>query len=420
MKPLAMIVGLAVLASAGGLWWKCCTPAADAATFKTAPVRRGNVTATIAATGTVEPEEVVDVGAQVGGMIVAFGTAKDGKPIDYGSVVEEGSILAKIDDSLYAADAAQAHAQLDAAHAGVTRAKADLQQLQARLAQAAADWHRAERLGPSDVLSQSAYDAYQAAHAVAQANVAVGEAAIVQADAGVPLAEAALKRAERNLGYCVIRSPVRGVIVDRRVNIGQTVVSSLNAPSLFLIAKDLDRVQVWAAVNEAEISGVHAGQAATFTVEAFPGRTFRGVVRKVRLNASMTQNVVTYTVEVAAENGDGLLLPYLTANVQFVTDERRGVFVVPNAALGWTPSPQRGEAAPTELHARVWTPAGATARALEVEAGLSDGLMTEVEGAGLAEGLPVIVGETKAAAASAPSGTNPFTPQPSRNRRGGS
>ncbi|HZN40875.1 MAG TPA: efflux RND transporter periplasmic adaptor subunit [Planctomycetota bacterium] len=417
MKAIAWSVALLLLATGGYLLWSRSATAAAVTTFRTAQVSRGSVVASIDATGTVEPEEVVDVGAQVAGMILAFGTDKDGKPIDYGSEVEAGTVLARIDDSLYAADAAQAKAQLVSAQAGVTRARADLQQLQAKLVQATADWQRAKQLDASEILAQSGLDAAQEALDVGKANVAVGEAAIAQAEAGVQLAEAALKRAERNLGYCVIRSPVRGVIIDRRVNIGQTVVSSLNAPSLFLIAKDLEAVQVWAAVNESEISSVRAGQAVRFGVDAAPGRLFHGEVRKVRLNASMTQNVVTYTVEIAAENPDGLLLPYLTANVKFVVDEHKGVLLVPNAALAWSPAGQRPDAAGT---ARIWTPDADRSRPIAVKVGLSDGVCTEVEGEGLVEDLPVIVGETKASPvpAVAASGTNPFTPQIGRNRRG--
>src|SRR5437870_2788359 len=141
-----------------------------------------------------------------------------------------------------------------------------------------------------------------------------------------------LRRARTNLDYCTSRSPVKGVIVDRRVNVGQTVVSSLNAPSLFLIAKDLTRIQVWVSVNEADIGNIHPGQPVTFTVDAFPNQIFHGQITKIRLNATMTQNVVIYTVEVTTDNPDGQLLPYLTANVRFVTGSRHSVFVVPNAA----------------------------------------------------------------------------------------
>ncbi len=172
---------------------------------------------------------------------------------------------------------------------------------------------------------------------VAKANLAVGKAAVVQAQGTVSQAEATLQRALQNLDYCTIKSPVKGVIIDRRVNIGQTVVSSLNAPSLFLLAKDLNRLQVWVSVNEADIGRIKPGQPVTFTVDAQPGDVFPGKVGKIRLNATMTQNVVTYTVEVDTDNSGGKLFPYLTANVNFIVGERKNVLLVPNAALRWTP-----------------------------------------------------------------------------------
>src|SRR5262249_41659128 len=137
--------------------------------------------------------------------------------------------------------------------------------------------------------------------------------------------------------YCTIKSPVNGVIIDRRVDIGQTVVSSLSAPSLFLIAKDLSKMQVLVQVNEADIGHVKPGDPVTFTADAFPGDSFEGKVRKVRLNATQTQNVVTYTVEIVTDNSSLKLLPYLTANVRFVVDHREQVLAVPNAALRWSP-----------------------------------------------------------------------------------
>ena len=143
--------------------------------------------------------------------------------------------------------------------------------------------------------------------------------------------------ARTNLGYTTIKSPVRGVIIDRRVNIGQTVVASLNAPSLFLIAKDLRRMQVWASVNEADIGHIRLDMPVRFTVDAYAGETFHGKVTQIRMNATMTQNVVTYTVVVTTDNSNGKLLPYLTANVQFEMDQRSDVLLVPNAALRWKP-----------------------------------------------------------------------------------
>ena len=413
--------------------------------FRTGPVKRGDLLATISATGTVEPEEVIDVGAQVAGQINSFGKDKNGKTIDYGSVVEEGTILAQIDDSLYAADVALANAQLQQARAGVQRAEADLGQLKARLYQAKRDWERAQRLGPSEALAQSSYDSYKSACEIAQANVAVGEAAIVQARDTVAQAQATLQRAQRNLGYCTITSPVKGVIIDRRVNIGQTVVSSLNAPSLFLIAKDLKRMQVWVSVNEADIGNIHPGQPVSFTVDAYPGQVFRGEVGKIRLNATMTQNVVTYTVEVITDNSSGKLLPYLTANTQFELSQRNNVLLVPNAALRWFPQPeqvaakyramvdssaQRGagmggkpqssepavKSAAKSHQGTMWTQDGRYVRPIKVRVGLSDGTMTEVQGDDVKEGIEVIVGEQRQGMSDTGT-TNPFAPQMMRSSR---
>jgi len=255
-----LVVALLVLAlGGGGVAWYVSRVRREALLFSTAPVTRGDLVVTISATGTVEPEEVIDVGAQVAGQILSFGKDGSGKPIDYGSAVDEGTVLAQIDDSLYAADAAEAAAQVQQAGAGRERAQADLEQMKAKLYQAQRDWERAQKLGPSEALAESSYDAYQSAYETAKANVAVDEAAIAQAQATLTQAQAALQRAQRNLSYCTIKSPAKGVIIDRRVNIGQTVVASLNAPSLFPLAKDLKRMQVWVAVNEADIGNIHPG-----------------------------------------------------------------------------------------------------------------------------------------------------------------
>jgi HlyD family secretion protein len=304
-------------------------------------VTRGDITATISATGTLEPEAAVDIGAQVAGVIVAFGKDRDGKSIDWGSKVDAGTVLAKIDDALYVAAVRTAEAQLAQARANVLTSQANVLQQQANLLLATQNWDRARKLGPSDALSQSAYDQYRANFEVAKANLASAEAAVEQAKAAVEASQANLLTAQTNLNYCTIRSPVKGVVIDRRVNIGQTVVSSLNAPSLFLIANDLRRIQVWISVNEADVGSIHAGQPVAFTVDAFPGRTFLGRVGQVRLNATMTQNVVTYTIEVDTDNSDGSLLPYLTANAQFEIGRRQRVLLVPNAALHWSPRPER-------------------------------------------------------------------------------
>jgi len=218
-------------------------------------------------------------------------------------------------------------------------------------------------------------------------------------------------------------------------------VTSLNAPSLFLIAKDLTRMQVWVAVNEADIGKIHPGQPVTFTVDAFPDETFKGSVGKIRLNASMTQNVVTYTVEIITDNKDGRLLPYLTANVQFELKQINDVLKVPNSALRWSPTPDQiapefrdaGEStartdsnSPSQnqaekrsgrehLHA-LWTMKGDFVRPLWVNTGISDGTMTAVSGKELTAGIPVVTGILAANARSNDT-RNPFTPQFGRRKR---
>jgi len=439
IRRLLVAVAAAVILALA-ITWYLRRGDAQTASYRTDQVTRGDLLVSIRATGTVQPEEVVDVGAQVAGQILSFGKDANGKTVDYGSPVEAETVLAKIDDSLYAAEEAQAQAQVRSGSASLQRAEADLEQLKAKLNQADRDWQRAQKLGPSEALAQSTYDAYRSAYETAMANVAVGRAAILQANASQAQAEAVLRRAQRNLSYCTIKSPVKGVIVDRRVNIGQTVVASLNAPSLFLIAKDLRRMQVWVAVNEADIGKIHPGLPVTFTVDAFPGETFRGEVGKVRLNASMTQNVVTYTVEIVTDNSSGRLLPYLTANVQFELDRRNNVLMVPNAALRWRPSaeqvaPEAREAfeklagrkekpegssgspsitgtgsAASASRTALWIPEGDYVKPIRVQAGMTDGAFTEIQGEGLAEGLRVVTG-VQAQTDNQDVATNPFTPK---------
>ncbi|MFI5336335.1 MAG: efflux RND transporter periplasmic adaptor subunit [Opitutales bacterium] len=420
--PVLIILAALVAAAALGLWrqWD-----GKKIAFRTVVVSRGDVATTISATGTIEPEEVVDVGAQVAGQISSFGTDRNGKPIDYGSTVEEGTVLAKIDDSVYAADLALARAQVEQDLAGEQSAAANLAQLKAKAAQAEADWKRAQELGPSEALARTVYDSYQAGYEIALANVAVGEAGVAQPKAATVQAKATMDKAQRNLAFCTIISPVQGIIIDRRVNVGQTVVASLNAPSLFLIAKDLTKMQIWAGVNEADVGRIVPGAPVVFTCDAFPGREFAGVVGKVRLNATMTQNVVMYTVEVNTENPKKLLLPYLTASVRFVVRRDSQALLVPNAALRWLPS-SLAEVAP---EARAWRPDAAApaeatgprgtvwmadrgfARPVEVVLGASDGMNTAVVG-DLQPGQEVITGaDSKSQSGNA---TNPFLPPPQK------
>ncbi len=439
MRRIAIIaiVVAAALALGSGVWsfW----PRGDKTPpFRTAPIKRGDLTATISATGTLEPDAAVDVGTQVAGVIIAFGKDKRGRDVNWGSEVEAGTVLAKIDDSLYVAAVKTAEGQLQQAEANVLAAQANVLQQKANLLLATQNWERAQKLGPCDALSQSTYDQYKAAYEVDKANLASAQAAVQQAKAAVAAAKATLLTARINLDYCTIKSPVKGVIIDRRVNIGQTVVSSLSAPSLFLIADDLKRhMQAWVSVNEADVGNIKEGQPVNFTVDAFPGQTFHGKVGQVRLNATMTQNVVTYTIEVEIDNSDGKLLPYLTANAQFEIGRRNRVLLVPNAALRWSPKPDqiapdfrqqrphgranRGDRAPDAagLRGTIWIAEGKFVRPLFVRAGLTDGAFTEVEGRGLTEGLHTVLGEgVREAAAEPTADRNPFAPQmPFRGNR---
>ncbi len=426
----AILIATVLSVISAGAWWFRAN-GNNGTIFRTAAVKRGDLEATISATGTVEPEVVVDVGAQVSGIISAFGKDKYGKMIDYRSPVETGTVLARIDDSLYSAAA-------EAARANKLSADANVLQMKAKLLQAQLDWNRAQKLGPSDALAKSAYDQYQANYEVAKANLAAAEAAVAQAKAN-------LNSAQVNLAYCTIKSPVRGVIIDRRVNIGQTVVSSMTATSLFLIAKDLKHIQVWLSVNEADIGSISIGQPVTFTVDALPNRVFYGQVGKIRLNATMTQNVVTYTVEVNTNNDDGKLLPYLTANAKFDIGRRNGVLVVPNAALRWSPLPNQvvpearrksrghagssgpagpdregvhGDGGAAQMRGTIWVEQGKFVRPVHVNVGMTDGVVTEIEGRDLTEGLQAVIGEATAESKAGPGAEkNPFAPQIGRGKR---
>jgi HlyD family secretion protein len=437
MRIALVLLVLIGLAAGGAAYYRTYVSAEPPVAFRTVAVKRGDLPSTITATGTVEPEEIVDVGAQVTGMIAKLGKdpTDPNKDIDYGSKVHAGTVLAHIDDTLY-------QAQVDQAKANLANAQANLLQLQAHADQTKQEWQRAEALLPTKAIADTDYDLDVANYKQATASVKVGEATIEQA-------KAALKTAQANLDYCTIKSPIEGVIVDRRVNVGQTVVSSLSASSLALLAKDLRRIQVWASVNEADIGKIQPGTPVTFTVDAFPNEVFQGKVDQIRLNAQMTQNVVTYTVVVATDNSSLKLLPYLTANLSFQVDFRHDVLLVPNAALRWKPRPAQvapdvrskvaasltankgggkgppggqssggsqhsqspGAAKPAkdQEHNRVWVKDGDFVRPVEAQVGISDGVTTEISGDKISEGMEVVIGEIHKDT-NTDDTTNPFAP----------
>ena len=380
--------------------------------FYTEKITVGDVTDSISATGTVEPEELINVGAQVQGMIREFGKDTEGKSIDYGSRVTSGMVLARIDDTLYTAAVKSAEANLLQQKAQLARAKSDLAQLRAKLHLAERELARAKTLHSSKAMAEAAYETALSAQEVAEANVKVGEASILQAQAACQAAEAQLAKERSNLNYCTIKSSVEGVVIDRRVNVGQTVVSSMNTPSLFLIAKDLKKMQVWVSVNEADIGKIKKGMDVIFTVDTFPRELFKGVVGKVRLNASLTQNVVTYIVEVQVDNSNMRLIPYLTANARFIIRSAKNVKVVSNAALRWVPSREM-RTAKKGKEGTVWVlDANNKPVPHKVKIIMTDGIRTAIE-TDLPEGTVLVNGVAPANMAAAPAqqGGSPFLPK---------
>lgn len=475
---LAVLIGIALGGNA--LYSKYFRSDSHKNPFRVEKVTRGDLHIVVRATGTVEPEETVDVGAQVVGRIKELGKDPRGttdlkfvnktedlgtpvtkgtvlpkldpqfasKSVDYGSPVLKGMVLAQIDPAIY-------KAQFDQATASLGQAEAHVLQTQAKLAQAKAEWERAQRLRELKIPSRSPTGYNNGSQALpikgisdadydlAKANAESAEADLESAKAAVLQQQATLAMTKTNLDYTTISSPIDGTIIDRRVNIGQTVVSSLNAPSLFLIARDLRRMQVWASVNEADIAKVKPGTKVHFGVDALPQDTFHGAVVQVRLNASMTQNVVTYTVVIGVDNSELKLLPYLTADVYFEVDDRNNVLLVPNAALRFRPNPEQiaeGESSGESVEkgssksggmgrrgttvgvttnaGRLWqvVPGTAKLRPINVKIGPSDMAFTEISGGDLHEGDEVVVGEARQAAAPSGDVTNPLAPPRFRGR----
>lgn len=391
--------------------------------YTTQKLTRGTIASTISASGTLEPEELIDVGAQVSGQIISFGKDTASNTIDYRSNVTNGMVLAKLDDVTYIADFEVAQASYSNALANVTAAQAGVNQAKARLWQAEKDWNRAKKIGVGPALSQSAYDAYEASFKIAEADKISAEAKILQAEAQVVQAKANVEKAERNLGYCTISSPVDGVVIDRRVNLGQTVVSSMSVSSMFLVAKELDKMQIWAAVNEADVGSIKEGMSVSFSVDSFPGKIYTGTVKRIRYNATVTSNVVTYTVEIDVDNSDMELIPYLTANVLFEIEKAENALIIPARAIRWRPA---GTPAPklTPSEAFVYVKeADKSIRPIKVKVLLNNGTSAAIEAPELVEGMNLITSSKVIAADDKQmdmeeGNKNPFMPSMPKPKRG--
>ncbi|HVG05754.1 MAG TPA: efflux RND transporter periplasmic adaptor subunit [Burkholderiaceae bacterium] len=318
MKNQKLVVGallLALLAGGGWYWWS--NRQGNAPAYRTAKVERGPITATVSSTGTLNPVTSVQVGTQVSGQIQQLF-------VDFNSPVKKGELIARIDPETFTYRVRQAEADLESARSSVGRAQ---------VAQVIAnrDLARAKELVARNFVSPAELDRAQSTFDLAAAEVRTAQAVVQQRAAQVATARVDLSRTE-------IRAPVDGVVIKRSVDVGQTVAASLQAPELFVIAKDLRDMQVDTSIDEADVGRIKIGLRATFTVDAFPGRQFVGEVRSVRKAAQSVQNVVTYIAIISANNERGELLPGMTANVRIVTDSRDSVLKVPNAALRFRPA----------------------------------------------------------------------------------
>lgn len=407
-----LLVLLVVGAVGAGLWfWK--RPRETAVEFQTAPVTRGDVVQVVTATGQLNPVTNVTVGSQISGIIQKLGA-------DFNTRVKFGDVIAQLDPATY--------------QANVASAEGDLANANASLELAQVNYRRSDELFKSHLISQSDYD-----NAVATLH---------QAQAQVKIKEAALQRAKVDLSRCTIYAPVDGIVISRSVDVGQTVAASLSAPTLFVIANDLSKMQIDANVAEADVGGVEVGQDVDFTVDAFPYRTFHGKVTQVRNAPTTVQNVVTYDTVIGVDNADLKLKPGMTANVSIIIARRENALKIPNSALRFRlPEAEGGEGRTNGMamataagagsagggaaagaanggHSRskgehtgrrtiYVLPAAAGGKeesakpvAVQIKTGIGDGIYTEVV-EGLKEGDQVVTGSSAPSAARA-NGANPF------------
>ena len=368
---LAAGVGLVLIAGAAAALLK--RPGAHPPPPLTAAVERGDLSVTVSANGTLNPVTLVSVGTQVSGTVRRLRA-------DFNSRVAQGQDLLELDDALYAA--------------AVHQSEANLRSVTAQAELAAANAQRSEALFAQGYIAQQDLDqAHQAASS---------------AGAQRDLARAQLDRDRANLSYTVIRSPVAGVVVSREVDVGQTVAASFQTPTLFKIAQDLSKMQIDSSFAEADVGRIRVGEAVRFNVDAFPDRTFAGVVRQVRLNPTTVQNVVTYDVVVTVDNPELILMPGMTAYVNVVLAERHGVLKVPNAALRYVPpgasaGAKTGGSGPRALYV---VRAGAAAR-VPVQTGATDRRYTEILAGEVHAGELVAIGSASAAGAPRPAGAPP-------------
>jgi len=441
---------LAVMVSAGAYMWRAYTQAAIA--YETVALERGTIQASVTATGTLNAVVDVQVGSQVSGNIKALYA-------DFNTRVTKGQLVALIDPQTFQAQVDQAQAGLGALHSAVITAGAQVEKARADLAASAAgvksaeailakdqanelnakvQWERAEGLFSAGVMSnqdhdtakamydanrsqvvadQSLIDAAKQAVQSAAAQVRVAESQLASGQAQERQAQAVLNQAKINLEHTRITAPVDGTVIARRMDVGQTVAASFQAPTIFEIAQDLTKMQVDTSVDEADIGNIIVGQTASFTVDSYPGTTFRGHVTDVRKAPITTQNVVTYDVVIGVANPDFKLFPGMTANVAILTAKLDDTLKVPNSALRFRPTAdaikQSGLAPASAGKQQIYVLTGGKLKAVPVTFGLSDGKFTALTAADLHPGDLVVL-RAKSAATSPTSSTSGGRPQTPR------
>ena len=358
--------------------------------FETIKVEKKNIHTSITATGTIEPVTSVTVGTQVSGIVSKL-------YVDYNSVVKKGQVIAELDRTNLISE--------------LNTAKANLASSESSMAYEKANYNRYKTLYGKGLVSADEYESALLSYRKAVEDVNAKRESV--------------KKAQTNLGYATITSPIDGVVLSKSVEEGQTVAASFNTPELFSIAQDLTDMRVIADIDEADIGGVKEGQRVSFTVDAFPDDHFEGQVTQVRQQATTESNVVTYEVVISAPNKDLKLKPGLTANVTIFTMEKNDVMAVPSKALRFIPTEALLEKGQTisdcEGDHKVWTLENNTFKAHKVEIGTSNGVMTEII-SGIPEGMEILTDFTISGGAAPEQGQqagNPFMPRPRNNNRNG-
>jgi len=380
-RSIFITLSMILLIISGAATYLYFAPRDTRPAWKFAKVERGALTAHVSATGTLNPVVSVQVGSQVSGQIKEV-------LVDFNSEVKAGQLIARIDPENFQHRMQQTKADLEAAQATVTVSQTNLNE-------AHRDFERKNHLVEKRFLSPAERDKAQSTREAAEAQLKSSQAQVRQR-------EAQLAQARVELDRTAIRAPVTGVVIKRSIEPGQTVAASLQSPELFVIAKNLADMQVEAAIDEADVGRIHPEQKTTFTVDAFPGRTFEGTVRQMRKAAQVVSNVVTYTAVISAANPELILMPGMTANVRIITAQKEGVLKVSNAALRFKP-PAKGtpDTAPPggrggkggRSGSRVFVlDAEGNPKPIPLKTGLTDGTLTEILEGDITEGTEVLSG----------------------------